>query len=443
MNITKISPKFIISHSSKTKKANAHPNTQHLQNKKEGSSVKTYYFPVSFGNSQKTQLTDEDYNNAKEYWQSYLKSPSNKIDLEKLNGIQKGIEVFEGLSMKEIAYMALNGKINIALNRGCKNMCAHCYCSATPITNKTLDKMSYENFKSLSDGIKELKKRLDYDDCTIKELFYDSDCIDIEISDKDGNIYDYIDCLEEIKDVSDLNPLFDTSGWNPNIEKYQKRAQKFVDYVLRPENRNLKGNINISINPYHSLYTKSAELRKEGKIELADEMEQDYIKRMANVLFTFTPIIKHNVNILARAIPKEKTNTGLDEIALRKLTNKIFSCLEEMYTKDLEGKQKYAKNKGDIEYFIEYYRNNSKENAGEVRPIGRAQGLFIEPDNIEDSINYFKEVLEYEPEWITRVINPNGKVIVAFNDITTKTDIRLNFKDSNKSSKPLAYQIEY
>ena len=51
--------------------------------------------------------------------------------MEYIEGLQYGIKVFKGLTMKEIQYLSENLHV-IAVKRGCKNMCAHCYADAKP-----------------------------------------------------------------------------------------------------------------------------------------------------------------------------------------------------------------------------------------------------------------------------------------------------------------------
>ena len=77
------------------------------------------------------------------------------LSMETMEGIQYGIEVFKGLSMKDIQYMSENLHV-IAVRRGCKNMCGYCYADAKPSNRE----MSWEDFKLITDGYKKLRKRL-------------------------------------------------------------------------------------------------------------------------------------------------------------------------------------------------------------------------------------------------------------------------------------------
>ena len=87
------------------------------------------------------------------------------LNLDKLNGIQEGIKVFDGLNMKEIAFVS-QSILEVAVNRGCNNMCAHCYADAKPHIKEDethINKMSWNDFTNLTEGYKELNKRLGFD----------------------------------------------------------------------------------------------------------------------------------------------------------------------------------------------------------------------------------------------------------------------------------------
>ena len=71
---------------------------------------------LSFKGSQLTPLTDLEYETAKKNLQSEIENAERKVgkrrwitlddlNLDKINGIQKDIKVFEGLTMKEISFI--------------------------------------------------------------------------------------------------------------------------------------------------------------------------------------------------------------------------------------------------------------------------------------------------------------------------------------------------
>lgn len=416
-----------------------------------------YYYPVnifSFTGSQKKPFTDEDYKNAREYLEKALANRGNTgrpinikgLSLQKLNGIQKGIEVFDGLTMREIAFM-LNKPI-ILLNRGCNNQCVHCGFMATPFSKDTLDKMSYEDYKALIEGIKELECRMDNKVSLFSEmgLFLDSDCIDIELEDKNGKKYDWVDCARLLgDDIEKVTPLFDTSGWNPKSKKYQARAEKFVDFVLEHEPDELD-DINVSINPYHSIYAKAKELEKEGNTEKAAELKQRYAQRIANVLFTFSPLVKgdYNICLLARAIPYDETDTGLDNAEYFRIIQNVAAELFELYEYDLEGKRKYVQNEADIKFFMGQYSGLLKfSEPRNLFPWGRAEGLFNhDTDGLGERTKSFRDLYAHSREYASNLINPNGELVLSSMDISARTDLGFNFENKDKPVKPFAHEIE-
>ncbi len=416
-----------------------------------------YFLPpkiLAFTGSQKTPLTDEDYKKAEEYFKEVIKDKNQSFfpmgikvfDSDKLNGLQKGIKIFDGLTMREIVFM-LNKPI-ILLNRGCNNRCVHCGFSAAPFSNKTLDRMSYEDFKALIDGVKELENRMDNKVQLYSEmgLFLDSDCMEIEIKDKEGQVYDCVDCMRLLgDDIEKVTPLLDTSGWNFESAKHQAMAEKFVDFVLEHSPEDVD-DINISINPYHGLYARAMELENEGKTEKAEELRQKYAKRVANVLFTFSPLIKNDfsVNILARAIPYDETDTGLDNRAYYSIVMRVLDELRIMFEKDLSGEKKYVQTKEELEGLMAYYDGLFEEfQPRNLFPWGRAQALFNHDiELIEGRIKDFQDMCTSMPQYASNLINPNGALVLSRMDVSAKTDLDFNFENKGRPVKPFATELD-
>ncbi len=405
-------------------------------------------------------LTQYDYERAKKYCKEKgesekpAKAKLEKLDEDKLNGIQKGIKVFEGLSMKDISEILRHGYL--LLNRGCNNNCAHCGYSAAPYSIKTQDRMSWEDLCSLVEGIKELKTRMGSQIATPvwlnRALFIDSDCINVEIYDKKGNSYDYVDC---VKKIAETNPRYttqyDTSGWNPKNDEHQKRAEKLVNYMLSPNNK--ISQLYISLNPYHVIYAKAQSLKEQGEGKKAKKLEKKYYERMANVMFTLTPLvmpdkkINYRMGFLTRAIDSFQTDTTLDEDALKDIIKNVLNKLEKMYFKDLMGERKFVKSKKDIKDLMYIYKDliegcdSTTEN---ILPLGRAQNLFIEPSStLEKRKTEFLGELKKEKNkgHFALAINPDGSVVTFTQDVSAKTDISLNFEKKGEV-KPLGSEIE-
>lgn len=419
-----------------------------------------YNSMFSFKGSQVKPLTDDDYDKAKNNLdknvkkireegkvRSYERILLNDLDLDKINGLQKDIKVFEGLTMKEIAFVLHD--TSLLLNRGCHNHCAHCAFSAQPISSKTYDRMSYEDFKLFVDGVKELQDRAGSEVSVLPKIlpFCDSDCIDIEIKDKDGKVYDYIDCVDYMQKNGFPDVLLDTSGWNPNSEKLQKRAEKFIDYVINmPDSKAVK--MNLSLNPYHILITESMKAKENGDEDKAKFLENKYVERMANALFTYSPLLKSDVDfeVISRAIDNFNCVNSCNFDKLIDLHRKISVKLKELYNDDLNNEKKYVKSENDLSFFMNKYAHimydSILDGYPEVIPMGRAHGLFIRPKfTFKQNSNFFNYLLdEREIGDMSRIINPNGSVLLNRNDICAHTSVQLNFENKDKEVRPLAYE---
>jgi len=399
------------------------------------------YNNISFGNKQKTPLNSDDYKNAKQYFEAQSKHYGSKelqlsdFDLDKLNGIQYGIEVFDGLNMKEIGYLMANSIL--LLNRGCNNMCSHCMYDARPNSKSTnaIDAISFEDLNGFLDGISRLSANLDdkidFSYSLQPILFLDSDCIDINIQDKDGKSYDYIDCAELIKShLSNFSTYFDTAGWNPasNSSK-QKTAQKLVEYLKQTKGQGAIGGVNVSINTFHPLYTINRE---------------KYVERMANVLLCFAPLLDVE-GVEYHLLFRNKKPDGSDTDNIHgsaqtdKLREDIFNKLGELLEQSEDETVRSAKKR-----YLQKYKEKFRESKNiEIFKAGRARQLFknttLHPNVSKDALNMRSMLSSSEA-----VINPNGEVVLlrAEEGWSNKTDIKLNFKNKDKAVPAVAYELE-
>lgn len=411
-------------------------------------------------------FTQKTYEEAVKYLQfrkDILGKPSEQLnllsfDLTKLNGIQKGIKVFKGLSMKEIAFLT-NELLGVTIFRGCSNRCAHCYANAVPqhftSNSNMINQASYEDFKSFVDGIKELDKRLGIK--TVKNSytntfvpFYDSDCIEIEMKDKVGKIYDFTDVNDIFFKSIGLKGIFDTTGWSPTSKKHQERAEKMLKYFLDPKNAKKMDQVAISINPFHGLNNKSIIFRNLNNEEQAKKFQRQYVERISNAIFTFTPLIgKPYFVFLVRAIKTRGYEGPYDKKALSELTKEILSNVEEMYKKDYASNRRYIKMPEQIDENLGILRKMLKK-VSSISSSGRAKGLFAEHTGV---IRYNESVEKNRLNMLKkRVISPfiryyktidvNGKVWLVDFRKTVPTDIQLNYGNKNKLTVPLGDQAE-
>lgn len=409
---------------------------------------------------------ENSYFNAKKYLE-YKKSNLSKqqkenmsikyFDLDKLNGIQKGIEVFEGLSFKQISFI-LEKLSEIATFRGCYNNCAHCYAEAKHPIKESKDfisKMDWEDFTNLMNGIEELNNRLGFnifrkknDGTRYLTSFHDADCSQIEIKDKDGIAHDWYDIAKRQYKATKKTQLFDTAGWYIQDKKAQQRMEAYIEKLLADDE--IKIDLNISANPYHAMHYRAVEHMKAGNKEKEEYFRQKDSERMANVLFTLTPLLKkQNSNIelsfLARAMSNKAQNSkGLSEKDLKKTFDRHFEELKKLYKKDFETNQKIIKNKKEIQRNIYEYKKEF-DNIGTTPTVtNKLKDLYTNEDIARVISN--AHILQ-NPEMTTKaedsdyyrtIIDANGKVYLSNFYETYETDIQLNFKNKNKKTAPIA-----
>ncbi len=443
-----------------------------------------YLSNVSF---KKAELTDEDYQRAKKYienietlrlkemekfkcpeeWKKHYKLSTEKLDFEKLNGIQKGLKTFEGMSMKEVAFVVHNFK-SILVSRGCVNQCAHCLAGAEPSQKYKFDeryitKMSWEDFTTTMQDFGELHRRLgpkvdmQAPESSTHLLFYDSDCINIETEDKQGNKYDYVDMDKVIERNIDSYALFDTSGWPPNDKKLQERAEKIVKYFMRE--RDESGNtVNISINPFHMLNVQSLRYKKDGNLEKAEELKNKYTDRIANALFTFTPlIIKRyitvgmgtNFGLIVRAYSiGNEFPEGYRTSDLTELKEDIMEKLKKLYYDDLKsGNSKVIHNEYLAQECLKILQDKIDRIDCKIAKCTRTDELF-KSQNLPTYNNCGVWIDKSDETSIRRNLTEkqNGAVIIDADgqiyygksaDIIIPTELQLNFENKNKMTPPI------
>lgn len=450
-------------------------NQQHIKSQQQSVSLPDFK-PVFCGNlpinipSNKFLSAKAYLNQAMQNFQKVKKPNLYMFDLNKLDGIQDGIKVFDGLNMKEIAFVA-DTIAEIAVNRGCRNVCVHCYANAKAPVKETanqINKMSWNDFSSLTDGFEELNKRMGFsifnqkgNEHAMAIPFHDADCSAIVLKDNNGNEHDFIDIAERFEKVFNLPILFDTAGWNIKDTKAQKRMEKYVEYYSRPENFNKLDGFNLSVNPFHAMYVKSLELKQNQKPELAQKLYNIYTDRMANVLYTLTPLLKNpNFEFLARAIANDsKSIKGLKVKDLQILYMDILEKLNNLYKKDINGAQKIVRNEDEaFKYFSDYYERLQRispsisvsERGSKI--VNENDKLAVESQerciqSLEDmlslkGIKEFRKINKQMDRHFYGLIDANGKYYLTTYHITFPTEIKFNFENQNKTTAPIAPYLQ-
>ncbi len=367
-----------------------------------------------------------------------------------LEGIQEGISVFEGLNMSEISFLLAH--INeIGVLRGCFNNCAHCYAEGSFPRKETPDyisRMSWNDYKSLTEGIKEMNDRLG---CVTRYapvpimLFHDADCSQIYIRDDKGNIHGWTELAKMMYEATGVKIIFSTAGWYKNDKSAQQRMEQYVKEMSESDNLDYLYHFAISANPYHTMHYKAVQLMKEGKIEKAQFIRQKDAERMANVLFTITPMLKTGkVKFITRAMsPDSKNSEGLSANDLRKTWNKYFEELKKLYENDYYTDQKVIKNYDDIDLYLTKYNELLYAKGIDTEPV-ISERLSKIYDKDDPAITYTKKHMFNNPDEAVKspycygIISPNGEFDMTTYYESYKTPIKLNFENSNKRTAPIS-----
>lgn len=400
------------------------------------------------------KLTHSAYLSAKKYLNQGKKSGDYWQDLDsfnpdKLEGIQKGIKVFEGFSVKQIKFLLENLTV-IMVNRGCSNRCSHCAANAIPQHfakgSDMIKSMPWEDYNLLMKGIGKLNSRLGFNSLNGNDygsisLFHDADCMELEMKDKRGKIHDFADASNLLLSSTKKLSLFDTSGWYPKSEKMQRRAEKIVNYLA---NNNQKfDQINISVNPFHVLLEKSNEYLLSNRLDEAKKFREIYTDRIANAIFTFTPLVdKANFHFLIRTKSNDKLHS--DEFLLD-LENEILQKLESLYVNDFKNSQKIIKNEDQISKKMESVNEKLRKKGSEIAKLGRAEKFFTDKMDTSylSALNDERIFLYDLKEGIVETsIDANGKIYATNSYLMVPTRFALNISNKGKQTIPPGKAID-
>lgn len=382
---------------------------------------------------------------------------SQSIDYDKLDGIQSGIPVFEGLNIAQIVFLSRRLS-SVMVTRGCKNNCVHCFADAkAPMHLKTEDdkktkinKISYDDFSSLTKGFKELNKRLGgtlfKQSADYQALFYDSDSIDTLLIDKKGKIHDYIDLAEQLYKATGVPQIFDTAGWSPKDKNAQNRAEKYAKYFSKPKHMEMMRSFNVSLNPFHAMNARYVEYIKSDP-QRANKFRELYTDRMANVIYTFTPLLLDpKFSFLTRAMDNNG-HEGYSKEDLAELIDEISSKLLKLYEKDLASDKKFVKDFGDVFDMINIFELKSQDISTLRVAQGRIEKLLKKDDDMfvgkKENFEKFDTAQKaLHSKDFEAIIDSNGKVYLTDFVMTYPTDIQMNFKNKDKTTAPIAPDLQ-
>ena len=394
-----------------------------------------------------------------------------ECNLEKLEGIQKGLKTFDGLTMKQIA-IALTDLHAITMVSGCTRHCLHCYANAQPY----LKRVAFEDLKQICDDIKELTKRTGAKSCHHHgegyiNISFDADALDCHLYDKKGKKYDYIDIAKLIYSSTGYKPVFDTNGWN--TKEKQKIAEEYIAKLLKDQNYKNFYQINISINPFNPKYVKALKsgypveklyspfkkvILDESKqneecipedLQKAQELYTRYVKDTVNTLLTFKPLIETGkMNLIIRALSDEIPN--MDGYKINDFAKTINHIVQELYLKKMFGtisekefnfyQEILSKvsnrmfTSGRMEKFYKVINNGNLDGIEKIDLDRNASKERIE------KIKQTKKLSSAELRYL-KMITPNGKVYLYDNYSIIPTDIKLK-TCVEKTEKPFQIKVE-
>ncbi len=442
--------------------------------------------------SGKDNCGDVEYKKAQRY--ANRMKLANKIwpidlqnyNMEKIEGIQRGISIFEGLSVPEIAFM-FEDLHAIAVKRGCSNQCLHCYADAKPARenhDNYISRMPFEDFEEVVAGIKELKNRIGFSPVkyhrqNYTDLFYDADCMEISLFDKEGKEHDFTELNDMLHDALDTTSVFDTAGWNPNNKKMQERAEKYVKYFNDLDVLEKMHQINLSISPFNPMYVKAIDLgfkpsdynvkhqpwhpeNSGAELSSGEKLYNIYINRMANMLMTFSPLLgEKKFSVIARPVENFEKNMKYhtkDDYFIIK--NQILETLNEKLIMDFKGEQKYVKNATYIQSCLFSYSELLNTVDTDLIMSGRFEQLYKakNPNVTQDFIDeVFDPISEYRENFVDlkitgnlkeldkkflKMIDANGKLYLYDGFRTIPTEIALNIPSKDKDTPLLSSSME-
>lgn len=382
----------------------------------------------------------------------------NDFDLDKLNGIQRGIKVFEGWSMKQVAFLADNLH-QVLSYRGCGGGCGHCAQNAVPqqylnlkknLNLNTINQMSGEDREATMNGFKQINEAVGFNifkNSKKKYIapFVDSNGVELLIESKNGQKMEFPEIADELYNATGKPIIFDDSGWDPNNKQLQERAERIVEYLKEEKNMDKMVQVNISINPFHSVYNNDlAKLASITNFEDYSQYKDRYVKRMANAIFTFTPIINHpKMDFIIRAIRNgHAKRIEHEDKNMESLSYSIVDAVMDLYKKDLAGPKKVIKNEADIRK-AENRLYDAIEERQYITPIGRAKDKFKpESKRIQKAekkkIKHRNKLLVSlkDSKTFNAGIDANGKIFLNNEYETIPTELQLNFENKHKLTLP-------
>ena len=271
--------------------------------------------------------------------------------------------------------------------------------------------------------------------------------MDIAVKDKKGRLHDFIDLTNELHGSLGRKTVFDTSGWNPDNKKLQERAEKYAQYFAKPENMDKLNAFNFSFNCFNASYIAGVKALKSGDSEKYLRLKDKFTGRIANALFTFTPLAKNEkFNVMTRCFGFDARNAKYFDIpAMVWLRENVLENLEYLYSADLNGAQKYVKNEKDIKSFTNLMADKMNGFDCSLNSSGRMKQFMKDfnikapmQDHTETSKIMFEDLQQngrYHKYLAMKLIDTDGRVYHMDYARFFPTEIQLNIKDKSATPK--------
>ncbi|CDC19578.1 unknown [Clostridium sp. CAG:306] len=368
------------------------------------------------------------------------------------------------MSLKQIAFAAKDMQV-LTDKQGCYNNCVHCYPAARkPVKQKGgfVNSILFEDLKTYTDSYIELKDRTginffqttDKKQVPYQSLFYDADAIDIAVNDLNGNIHDFPELNKMLYKATGKKGVFDTSGWNPKSRVHQERAQKIVEYYKNPKHADELYQFNLSVNPFHSIYAKSVELKEKGYDKLSEKLYKIYVDRISNALFTFIPLMNNsNFSVILRAFKNDVPNMkDFNEDAISKLVDDILSSFYDKCKSDMLNNKQVITSSDNLGDVMNLAVKNLKYISTNIISGEKIKHLFFKRNPDKSDFEFYKffstpltlsECFDRLKKWNSyekaavnyqKIIDSTGKVYLSDNYRIIPTDIQFNFVNKEKKT---------
>ena len=176
---------------------------------------------------------------------------------------------------------------------------------------------------------------------------------------------------------------------------------------------------------------------------------------MANVLYTFTPLVgSKNFKLIARSIRDDiKELDGFTEKDLDSLFKETISKLKELYTEDLNTENKYIKTPQDItnklnEYQKLYKVRNAIDYTEKLLKLSNTENYHLKLTNedielanntVKTMNNPLQAIIDCKFCGIT---DANGDFYLTTYNSTYPTEIKLNLSASGKTTSPIRPNLQ-